>query len=42
VEPVHYPAKLVRPVDGRLIWMLDRAAASRLIMARQRVVSEEE
>ena len=25
-----YPAKLVRPTDGRLIWFLDRAAASEL------------
>jgi len=25
-----YPAKLVRPTDGKLIWLLDRAAASAL------------
>jgi 6-phosphogluconolactonase len=25
-----YPAKLVRPADGKLIWFLDRAAASGL------------
>jgi 6-phosphogluconolactonase len=25
-----YPAKLVRPVDGKLLWLLDRAAASGL------------
>lgn len=25
-----YPAKLVRPVDGKLIWLIDRAAASEL------------
>lgn len=25
-----YPAKLVRPVDGRLVWLVDRAAASQL------------
>jgi len=25
-----YPAKLIRPVDGRLIWLVDRAAASQL------------
>ncbi len=25
-----YPAKLVQPVDGRLVWFLDRAAASAL------------
>lgn len=26
----HYPAKLVQPKDGKLLWMLDRAAASAL------------
>jgi 6-phosphogluconolactonase len=25
-----YPAKLIRPRDGRLMWYLDRAAASAL------------
>ena len=25
-----YPAKLVRPSDGKLIWFVDRAAASQL------------
>jgi 6-phosphogluconolactonase len=25
-----YPSKLVRPVDGKLIWFVDRAAASEL------------
>jgi 6-phosphogluconolactonase len=25
-----YPAKLVRPADGKLIWLVDRAAASQL------------
>ena len=25
-----YPAKLVQPIDGRLVWFLDRAAASEL------------
>jgi 6-phosphogluconolactonase len=28
-----YPAKLIQPVEGRLIWYLDRAAASALTMA---------
>jgi 6-phosphogluconolactonase len=28
-----YPAKLVRPADGELIWFLDRAAASELSAA---------
>jgi 6-phosphogluconolactonase len=25
-----YPAKLVQPTDGKLIWLVDRAAASTL------------
>jgi len=25
-----YPSKLIRPVDGKLIWLIDRAAASQL------------
>jgi 6-phosphogluconolactonase len=28
-----YPAKLVHPTDGKLIWLLDRAAASQLTAA---------
>jgi len=36
------PAKLIRPVDGRLIWFLDREAASGLAVAKQGVVSHEE
>jgi 6-phosphogluconolactonase len=28
--PEQYPAQIVRPTSGRLIWMLDRAAASKL------------
>jgi 6-phosphogluconolactonase len=28
--PEQYPAKLVRPSDGRLMWFVDRAAASQL------------
>jgi 6-phosphogluconolactonase len=30
VSGEQYPAKLVQPKDGKLIWMLDRAAASAL------------
>src|SRR5262249_42824635 len=30
VAAEQYPAKLVHPTDGRLIWFLDRAAASAL------------
>jgi 6-phosphogluconolactonase len=28
--PEQYPAKLVRPSNGRLMWFVDRAAASQL------------
>ncbi len=28
-----YPAKLIQPVDGQLIWMVDRAAAAQLALA---------
>lgn len=28
--PVKYPCQLVKPAQGRLVWILDRAAASRL------------
>ena len=37
-----FPARLIRPMDGRLIWFLDRTAASRLAIARQGIVSHEE
>jgi 6-phosphogluconolactonase len=30
VNATHYPAKLIRPIEGHLIWYLDRAAASAL------------
>ncbi|MBI4400106.1 MAG: 6-phosphogluconolactonase [Nitrospirae bacterium] len=36
------PAKLVRPVSGRLIWLVDRAAAAALAVTKQNVVSHEE
>jgi 6-phosphogluconolactonase len=29
-----YPAKLVQPADGKLVWFLDRAAASELSLAK--------
>jgi 6-phosphogluconolactonase len=37
-----FPARLIRPVDGRLIWFLDRAAARELPLARQGINSHEE
>lgn len=30
VDPVKYPAQIVHPVDGRLLWILDRAACGHL------------
>jgi len=29
-DPIRLPAQRIQPVDGRLVWMLDAAAASRL------------
>jgi 6-phosphogluconolactonase len=37
-----YPAKLVRPSHGRVIWFLDQAAASELIPEQQHLTYEEE
>jgi len=37
-----YPAKLVRPVDGRLVWIVDRAAAAMLDLTARRIPSDEE
>jgi 6-phosphogluconolactonase len=34
VPPEQYPAKLVKPSDGKLIWLIDRAAASQLTSAK--------
>lgn len=31
--PERLPAQLIRPVDGRLLWLVDRDAASRLVAA---------
>ena len=41
-EPHRFPAQLVKPDNGRLLWFIDRAAASELSVARQQVVSHEE
>lgn len=37
-----FPAKLIQPEKGRLIWFLDHAAAAELTVEKQRVVSHEE
>ncbi len=37
-----FPAKLIRPEQGRLIWFLDHAAAAELTVEKQRVVTHEE
>ena len=29
-DPLRLPAQHIQPVDGRLVWMLDEEAASRL------------
>ena len=36
------PAQLIHPEQGRLIWFLDRAAASELALSKQGLVSHEE
>jgi 6-phosphogluconolactonase len=36
------PASYVQPLHGRLLWLLDRAAAAELTLARQSIVSHEE
>nr|MBI3612954.1 6-phosphogluconolactonase [Nitrospirota bacterium] len=41
-EDRRFPARLIHPVNGRLIWLVDRAAAARLTVARQGIVSHEE
>lgn len=41
-DPRQWPGKLIRPVKGRLIWIVDRAAAAELAVARQGIVSHEE
>lgn len=41
-DPYQWPAKLIRPVAGRLIWIIDRTAAAELAVSRQGIVSHEE
>ncbi len=42
VEGARFPAALVRPEQGRLIWFLDQPAASELALSKQGLVSHEE
>ena len=42
VDSTRFPARLVRPEQGRLLWFLDGAAAAELTTAKQQVVSHEE
>lgn len=41
-DSMRFPAKLIQPERGRLIWFLDHAAARELTIAQQRIVSHEE
>lgn len=41
-DPQEYPAKLIQPSGGRLIWILDRAAARALKIMKQQIPSDEE
>jgi 6-phosphogluconolactonase len=40
-DPRQFPAKLVQPKTGRLIWFLDHAAAAELTIEKQRINSHE-
>jgi 6-phosphogluconolactonase len=42
VDPARFPARLIRPEEGRLLWFLDQAAAGDLSVAKRQVVSHEE
>ncbi len=47
IEPVRtehtrYPAGLIRPRAGRLLWLLDHAAGAQLTVAKQQIMSHEE
>lgn len=41
-DPAQFPARLIRPAEGRLLWFLDQAAAAELTVAKRQVVSDEE
>jgi 6-phosphogluconolactonase len=41
-DSTRFPARLIRPEQGRLIWFLDRAAAAELTIEKQRLVFHEE
>jgi 6-phosphogluconolactonase len=40
-DPTQFPAKLIQPEQGRLIWFLDRAAAALLTVENTQLVSHE-
>jgi 6-phosphogluconolactonase len=41
-DPMRLPARLIHPSEGRLIWLLDQAAAADLTISKQQIVSHEE
>jgi 6-phosphogluconolactonase len=41
-DGARFPAQLIRPEQGRLIWFLDQPAASELALSKQGLVSHEE
>lgn len=41
-EAREFPGSLIHPARGRLVWLLDRAAASKLTMSPEQLVSYEE
>jgi 6-phosphogluconolactonase len=41
-DPSQFPAKLIKPAQGRLLWFLDHAAAAQLSQTTQQIESHEE
>ena len=42
IDPLECPAKMIQPLDGRLVWFLDRTAAAQLSATKQQIEFDEE
>lgn len=42
IDPLQCPAKVIQPLDGRLVWFLDRMAAAQLSATKQQIEFDEE